>query len=102
MAIAGIFGLLISLIMVAVGIGSLVCWVLVIVAAFQNEDSPLWGVLSIVLCGLGAFVIGWIKHQEWGIQKVMIIWSLLIVTSIVLQVLAGVMFAGVPEMDPGM
>lgn len=28
-----------------IGLGNLVCWIMVIVAAFKNEDSPLFGIL---------------------------------------------------------
>ena len=77
--ILGLLGMLI-------GIGSLICWILVIVAAFKNEDSPLLGILCIVLCGLGAFVIGWIKNKDWGIQQLMMIWSGLVIAGIVINV----------------
>lgn len=44
------------------GLAMLVCWVLEIVAAFKNEETPLLGVLSIIPCfGLGGFIIGWVK-----------------------------------------
>jgi hypothetical protein len=69
-----------------VGIGSFVCWIMVVIKAFQNEESPLLGILCIVLCGLGAFVIGWIKNTEWRITQLMMIWTGLFVGSIVLQI----------------
>ena len=74
------------------GIGSLICWIMVVIAAFKNESSPLLGILSIVLCGLGAFIIGWIKNGQWGIKNLMMIWSAVIVGSIIFQILAA-MFA---------
>ncbi len=46
-----------------------VCWIMEIVAAFQKGDGPLLGILSIVLCSLGGFVIGWAKAKDWGIQN---------------------------------
>lgn len=57
------------------GIGSLVCWVMSIIKAFQNEESPLLGILSIVLCSLGGFVIGWIFHKKWNHRGVMLTWT---------------------------
>jgi hypothetical protein len=76
------------------GIASLVCWIMVIVAGFKNEQSPLLGILCIVLCGLGAFIIGWVKHAEWRIKNLMLIWTGLIVFGLILQVAVGVIAAG--------
>jgi hypothetical protein len=80
--------MLLGLLSGACGIGSLVCWILEIIAAFKHEESPLLGILSIVLCGIGGFVIGWIKHASWGIRNVMLIWTALIVVSLVLQIIS--------------
>jgi predicted PurR-regulated permease PerM len=66
-----ILAMLIGILALIMGICSLACWIMVIVAAFKNEQSPLMGILCIVLCGLGAFIIGWIKHDEWRIKNVM-------------------------------
>jgi hypothetical protein len=68
-----------------IGLGSLACWIMEIVAAFNRGDGPLMGILSIVLCGLGGFIIGWINHAEWGITNLMYIWTGLAVASFALQ-----------------
>lgn len=85
---------LIGILALISGICSLACWIMVVVAAFKNEQSPLMGILCIVLCGLGAFIIGWIKHAEWRIKNVMLAWTGLIVFGIIIQVVAGVLAAG--------
>ena len=72
---------------VLIGLGSFVCWIMVIIKAFQSEESPLMGILCIVLCGLGAFIIGWIKNSEWRITQLMMIWTGLFIASIVIQVI---------------
>ena len=59
----------------ALSLVAFVCWIMEIVAALQKGDGPLLGILSIVLCSLGGFVIGWAKAKDWGIQKLMIIWT---------------------------
>lgn len=74
------------------GVVILICSILEIVAAFQNGDGPLMGILSIVFCGIGSFIIGWINHSKWGITKLMMTWSICIVLFIVVQ-LAVVGFA---------
>ncbi len=76
------------------GLASLACWILEIVAAFKKEEKPLLGILSIVLCGLGGLVIGWIHAKKWNIQKLMLIWTIVLAVTIVLQIIAGVVVGG--------
>ena len=76
------------------GLASLACWILEIVAAFKKEEKPLLGILSIVLCGLGGLVIGWIHAKKWNIQKLMLIWTIVLAVTIVLQIIAGVVLGG--------
>jgi peptidoglycan biosynthesis protein MviN/MurJ (putative lipid II flippase) len=72
-----VVGLILSII---AGIGSLVCFILVLVEMFRRGNTGL-GIACIVLalcCGIGglvAFVYGWIRHREWGLTNVMIIWT---------------------------
>ncbi len=71
--------LLVNLLAFIIGIGSLICFILVLVKMFQNDQVTM-GVVCIVLifCGIGplvAFVYGWIKSSEWNIQKLMLIWT---------------------------
>ena len=78
-------GLLWALYVIA-GLVTLVCWIMEVIAAFQKGNGPLLGILSIVLtlfCGIGGFIIGWVKCKEWGIQNLMIIWTIAMVVSMV-------------------
>ena len=64
---------------ILISLGSLACWIIVLIKAFQSGNI----VLGIVcLCPLVAFILGWVKSKEWDIQKVMLIWTVLIVASI--------------------
>jgi ABC-type uncharacterized transport system permease subunit len=63
------------------GIGSLVCFIIVLVQIFKSGRTGL-GIVCIVTfvfcCGIGgliAFVVGWANHREWKITTVMIVWS---------------------------
>jgi hypothetical protein len=62
------------------GIGTLVCFILVLVKMFQRNQTGL-GIICIVLlfcCGIGgviAFIYGWVKHREWGLTNIMIVWT---------------------------
>jgi hypothetical protein len=76
------------------GIGSLVCFVLVVIKMFQHGDSNL-GIISLVLilCGIGAlvaYVIGWMKAGAYGIQNVMLIWTGCFIGAILFNILAAV------------
>jgi hypothetical protein len=76
---------------VVFGIGSLVCFIAVVVAMFR-EGETIWGILSLlgVCCGVGAllaFVMGWLNSGSWGIQNVMWIWTICFVGGIVVAAL---------------
>jgi hypothetical protein len=76
----------IGILLLAVGgIGSIVCWIMVLIKMFQNE-KPLLGILGI-LCGLWTFIWGWMKSATLGTKKTMMIWSACIGLSIVGNVL---------------
>ena len=74
------------------GVGSLVCFILVLVKMFQNGQTGL-GIVCIVLtfcCGIGpliAFIYGWVKAGEWRITNLMTIWTVFFVLSILSGVL---------------
>ena len=85
----GILGVLLYAGVIIAGIASLVCFVLVVVKMFQNEQTGL-GIACIALAfctGLGmpiAFIFGWVKSKEWDLKKVMVIWSVTWALQIVL------------------
>lgn len=80
--------LAIGLVLLVVGgIGSLVCWIMILIKMFQN-DKPLIGILGI-LCGLWAFIWGWMKSSSLGLKKTMMLWSACFVLSIVGNVIYG-------------
>ena len=74
----------------AAGLGSLVCWIMVLIKMFQNE-KPLIGILAI-LCNLWAFIWGWMNATKLNLKKIMLIWTGCIVLAFVGQ---GILMAGV-------
>jgi hypothetical protein len=73
------------------GLGSLICFILVLVKMFQTGNMGL-GIACIVLtcCGIGpliAFIYGWVKARDWNIMNLMIAWTV----CVALGLLAGVM-----------
>jgi len=83
---------LLQLISVVCGVGSLVCFIMVLIKMFQNNQTGL-GIACIVLvfvCGIGAliaFIYGWMKSAEWDIKNVMLAWTGCIVVGILVNIL---------------
>ena len=79
-----------TILLFAAGIVSLVCWIMVLIPIFK-ENVGL-GILGII-CGLFTFIYGWVKAKEYNIQKVMLIWTIATVVTILAQIMgAGAMF----------
>lgn len=89
--------LLLGILSMLFGLGSLVCFILVIIKMFQHGDSTLAIVcLVLIICGIGpliAFVMGWIRAGAWGIQNIMMAWTGCILGAIVCN-LAGAALGG--------
>jgi hypothetical protein len=73
-----------------VSIVSIVCFVLVLIKMFQNNQQTL-GIICIVgiFCGVGgliAFIFGWINNAAWGIRNIMLTWTGAIVVGIILYI----------------
>jgi len=58
-------------------LGSLACWVIVLVKMFKTE-KPLIGILGI-LCSLWAFIWGWMNSTKLGLKNIMLGWTVSIV-----------------------
>lgn len=85
-------GLILMLLAAAAGIGSLVCWIIILIEMFQ-KDTVIVGILGII-CGLWAFIWGWMNVPKHGKRQIMQIWTACILAGIVLNVLATVMSRG--------
>jgi hypothetical protein len=68
---------------ILIGIGSLVCFIIVLTKLFPQEGVGK-GILAII-CGLYAFIWGWQNKDQHNLQTVMIIWTILFVTGILLN-----------------
>ena len=76
----GILGLVLWL-------GCLICFIMVLIKLFQ-ENGVLHGILGLI-CGLYTFIWGWINAGRLNIKNIMMIWSLLIILSIIVNVMNG-------------
>jgi tetratricopeptide (TPR) repeat protein len=61
---------------------SIVFFIIVLAKLFKNEGA-LKGILGFIF-GIYAFIWGWIKHKELALTKIMVLWSVFTVASIVL------------------
>lgn len=84
MAALGLLGLLSMLI----GLGCLICWIIVLIKQFQSA-GVVHGIIGIVTCGIWTFIWGWMNANDLGIKNIMMIWSVLILISLVLRFAFG-------------
>jgi hypothetical protein len=62
------------------GIASLICWILVLIKMFPAEGA-LKGILAII-CGLYAFIWGWINAGKFNLRNIMILWTIAIIVQL--------------------
>ena len=82
----------------------LLCFVLVLVAIYQN-GSPTFAIVcaasSLLVAGfLLAFIYGWIKSPEWGITKIMLLWTIVFLVGLICYYIAPLPFtrSDLPDM----
>jgi hypothetical protein len=78
---------MLSILALVASLGSLICFIIVLVKLFQNAGA-LQGILGLI-CGLWTFIWGWMNAGKLGIKNLMLIWTVLILLSIVLNVAGG-------------
>jgi hypothetical protein len=76
-----------QLLNIVVSLGSLICFIIVLVKMFQNAGA-LQGILGLI-CGIWCFIWGWMNAGKLGIKNIMLIWTVLILLNIVLAVAGG-------------
>ena len=80
-------------------LGWLACWVIVLIKMFKTE-KPLIGILGI-LCGLWAFIWGWMNATKLGLKNVMLAFTASLVLCIVGGAMSGAAIAKtVQEQQP--
>jgi hypothetical protein len=78
---------MLNIVALALGIVGIVCFIKVLIVLFSKAGVGL-GILGIITCGLFAFIWGWVKHKEYGLTKVMTVWTIVWVVSIAINVMA--------------
>ena len=80
-------GILVWLVLLA----AVVVQILVVVKMFQNQGA-LHGILGLI-CGLYAYIWGWMNASKLGIKNLMIIWTVLIILYAILAATLGASFS---------
>jgi hypothetical protein len=68
-------------------LGCLICGIIVLIKLFQDKGI-LHGILGFI-CMLYTFIWGWMNSTRLGIKNIMIIWTLLILLSVVVNAAFG-------------
>jgi hypothetical protein len=76
-----------SILSIVGGIGSLVCWIIVLIRMFKTA-GVLQGIIGII-CALWAFIWGWINSGAQNLRNVMLAWTGCIVLSVIGGGLSG-------------
>ena len=82
--------MILSLLLMACGIASLICLILVLIKLFPAE-GPVKGVLGII-CGIYTFIWGWQNVNRFNLRQIMQIWTAVIIAYFILFFLT--MFMG--------
>lgn len=77
---------MLGLLSMILSLGSVVCWIIVVVKMFQNA-GVVQGIIGLI-CGIWAFIWGWMNQDKVG-KNIMLAWTALIILSIVLNVAGG-------------
>jgi len=70
------------------GLGCLICLIIVLIKQFQNA-GVVHGIIGIVTCGIWTFIWGWMNSGKLNLRNIMLIWTLLIIVSMILNVMGG-------------
>jgi hypothetical protein len=80
-------------------LGCVICGIIVLIKLFQ-EKGILHGILGFI-CGLYTFIWGWMNATRLGIKNIMIIWTLLLIASIIVNAMFGSYYSyGTPTVSP--
>ena len=79
---------MLSILAMVLSICSLICFIIVLIKQFQN-GGVVHGIIGIITCGIWTLIWGWMNASNLGIKNIMMIWSLLIIISLVLRFALG-------------
>ena len=81
---------LLGILALLIGVGCLICFIIVLIKLFQNEGA-LKGILGLI-CALYTFIWGWMNASRLNINTIMLVWTVLIIAGIVVRIVLMVAF----------
>jgi hypothetical protein len=72
---------------------SLIIFIIVLIKQFKH-GGVLQGIIGLITCGLWTFIWGWIKHKSLAMTKIMVLWTIIQVTPIILVGVFGAAMMG--------
>lgn len=69
----------------------LVCWIMVLIKMFPAE-GPLKGILAII-CGLYAFIWGWMNASRFNLRNIMLIWTIAILVAVAMSFMGNPIYS---------
>ena len=85
-------GGLLGILAMLVCLGSLICFIIVLIKQFQNAGA-VHGIIGIVTCSIWTLIWGWMNAGKLGIKNIMMIWTALIIIYCILAAMGGVSFS---------
>lgn len=82
--------ILIWILSVLVWIAFLVYYIQVLMKIFQSGDTTM-GIIclvTVVCCGLGGlitFIVGWVRQEQYGTQKLMPTWTIIVILHLIIN-----------------
>jgi len=71
-----------------IGLGSLVCLIMVLIKQFQ-QGGAVHGIVGILTCGIWTFIWGWMNASKLNIKNIMLVWTLLWVVNVIVMGAGG-------------
>ena len=82
-------------------LGAIVCQIIVLIKMF-TDAGVVQGIIGLI-CGIWAYIWGWLNSGRLGIRNIMIIWTILIILYCIFFFLGGGMHmaaGGMPTATP--
>jgi hypothetical protein len=80
--------LIITAVMSIIQILGLIVLLVMLVKQFKH-GGVLHGLIGLITCGFWTFIWGWIKHRTFELTKIMVFWTILVVSPIVVMGVFG-------------
>ncbi|OLE55692.1 MAG: hypothetical protein AUG51_01795 [Acidobacteria bacterium 13_1_20CM_3_53_8] len=68
-------------------LGAVICQIIVLIKMFKDA-GPVQGIIGLV-CGIWAYIWGWMNSGRLGIRNIMMIWTVLLILFLVCYLIGG-------------